>query len=647
MMMKLPSIPRAAFGLASMTIPSLFPIPAWTAEIIDLDPIYSLPYPIVEASTLEPTGRVDLVSAEILDAIQASDLTSALRRVPGVTISRYNPVGAFGGSDGGGIFIRGHGSGRPGSEISTMMDGVPLFVGVWTHPLIDTLSIDLAESIEVFKGPQPARLGNMGFGAVNIIPKTASLDGQHGELQASVGHFDTTFARAQVSHQRQNLGLLISASHRQSDGHRENADGETQAFYTNLQVTLNPQWTISLLASITDAWANDPEPLHTSLPITENYQTQNHFYLGKLNHSGDAFDFELKLHLEAGQGDWLQWHAAPPPPFPSQTLRSTTDYDNRGVQSRVFHETESFSWELGMHWDRFGGSLIESYAVSPSARFDTRYFELTSPHLLLTRNVELSSMGKLQLSGGFRYLMHSVFEAKPTGQLGLAYETGTSRIYTQWAQSVNYPGVYASIFGQRPPPWQVKEDWRQLDVESVQHFEVGFQHRILNPAVTIDLSLFHDEVENAIRFVTPPPAGYILNIGAYRIQGAELMLRYQRTNGSVFTGITWMHSNTDLPNAPEWNAIIGFHLKKGSYRLTTDFQHVSSQLTTNPRFSEALQSVASYQLLNAKLSYLTELPNVSIEYYLSGENLANQPYEYRPGYPMPGINLTFGAKLTW
>jgi iron complex outermembrane receptor protein len=81
---------------------------------------------------------------------------SALRRVPGLTISRYNPIGSYGGGDGGAVFVRGQGSGRPGAEITMMVDGIPKFVGVWTHPLLDLLSVDLVHQVDVLQG-RPAR----------------------------------------------------------------------------------------------------------------------------------------------------------------------------------------------------------------------------------------------------------------------------------------------------------------------------------------------------------------------------------------------------------------------------------------------------------------------------------------------------------
>ena len=439
---------------------------------------------------------------------------------------------------------------------------------------------------------------------------------------------------------------MYLGSHRQSDGHRENADGEVQAFYGNLNYAISDHWTLSALASITDSTANDPEPIGSSLPITENYRTKNRFYLGKVQYQASDIAFDLKLHVEDGTGDWLQWHAAPPPPFPSQSLQSTTDYLNYGMKSKLRGQSGSFDWSVGFDWDRFGGGLTETYSISPTNEFDEVYFELTSPFAFVIHSIELQSAQSLELSGGVRFQKHSDFDDHWAGQVGMIYKTPHTQSYLQFSQSANYPGVYVSVFGRRPPPWQVKENWRDLDVETVQHIELGTQFQ-LNSAWTVDWSIFQDEVKDAIRLVTPPPSGYITNIGSYQTQGMEVMVRFQQAHWSLFSGLTWMDSDSNtVPNLPQFMATIGFHAQHGPWMLATDFQRISSQYVSNPRFGTALQSVDAYQLLSSKIAYRID-GAMNWEYYLSGENLLNQPYEYRPGYPMPGISLTLGAKLSW
>jgi iron complex outermembrane receptor protein len=56
-----------------------------------------------------------------------------------------------------------------------------MYMSVWNHPLLDLMSIDAAQSIEVFKGPQPQQFGNA-FSAINLVPKKA----KRGRIRYSV-----------------------------------------------------------------------------------------------------------------------------------------------------------------------------------------------------------------------------------------------------------------------------------------------------------------------------------------------------------------------------------------------------------------------------------------------------------------------------
>ncbi len=642
-------LPKKGVSLSYFIAILLIITSAHAQEIIELDPVTAVSFPVVEESELRSNGRISVVSPTILDTINAQDLTSAIRRIPGVTISRYNPVGAYGGSDGGGVFIRGHGSGRPGADISTLIDGVPLFVGVWTHPLIDTLSIDLAQSVEVFKSPQPIEIGNMGFGAVNLTPRTALGEGLRGELETSYGHHETFQARGIISYQADGLSALVSGSRSQSDGHRENADGRVDALYANVGYAWNDAWSSSFLVSLTDSWAHDPEPVGVTIPITERYETRNRFYLGKIEYLGDDVFGDIKFHYEDGTGDWRQWHIPPPPPFPAQQLETLTQYDNYGIKSRLSKILEN-DWTLtaSLNWDRYGGSVEEDFQRGPLNIFEEIQFELFSPSVGFEKTWQPSgSPDTVKLSGGVRYFDHSVFDGEVAGQLSLIYQKESVEYYVYLAQSYNYPGVYVSVFGRRPPPWRVAEDWRTLEAESIQHAEIGTKWHI-NQSLTLDFSLFNDQVENAITLVAPPPAGVIFNQGDYQIQGAEALLHYRKENLAMFFGLTLLDSDTERPNTPEWTGIVGLSYERDGWNFSADLQSISEQTVINPRFGAPQQEIDSYQLLNARIAYAFELQNASlIELYLFGENLLNQSYEYRPGYPMPGISLTVGAEWKW
>jgi iron complex outermembrane receptor protein len=107
----------------------------------------------IEIDKFSSTSAV--ITDETIRDLHAADLASALRNTPGTQISRYNPVGSFGGAEGGSVFIRGMGLSRPGSEIKTYIDNVPMYMPIWNHALLDLLPVNGMKDITIYKSAQP------------------------------------------------------------------------------------------------------------------------------------------------------------------------------------------------------------------------------------------------------------------------------------------------------------------------------------------------------------------------------------------------------------------------------------------------------------------------------------------------------------
>ena len=154
----------AGASLAFLTAPAL----AQTADSKDVVVVTA----IIKENAVDEFGSLaTVVSDQQVRDLNAIDLPSALRRTPGVTISRFNPVGSFGGDEGGAVYIRGMGASRPGSEIKTYVDGAPFYMGVWNHPLMDLVPVGGVSRVDVIKGPQPQLYGNA-FAAVDLTTRS-------------------------------------------------------------------------------------------------------------------------------------------------------------------------------------------------------------------------------------------------------------------------------------------------------------------------------------------------------------------------------------------------------------------------------------------------------------------------------------------
>jgi len=284
--------------------------------------------PIIEGNEVNNYGsQVTTVSKEQISDLNAQDLPSALRRVPGVIVSRHNPVGSFGGGEGGAIFIRGQGSSRPGAEIQMLVDGIPKFVSVWTHPLMDVLSVDMIDSIEIYKGAQPVLYGNMAFGAVDIQTKRKLDQGFYTSLQSGYGSYNTWVEVIEHGGKVNKLDYYLIQSYRSSDGHRENADGELQNYFGRIGYDLNDNLNLSMTLNHTNNWADDPGPADGSSPSDGRFSTDDYFSVATLSNAYDWGAGYLKFYLESGGIDWVNQSGTP-------GLDRLTDYENRGMRAR-------------------------------------------------------------------------------------------------------------------------------------------------------------------------------------------------------------------------------------------------------------------------------------------------------------------------
>lgn len=598
--------------------------------------------PIVEGSKLDAfASLVTTVAEQQIEDLYAQDLTSALRRVPGVVISRYNPVGAFGGGDGGAFFIRGHGSSRPGGEIMMLTDGIPRFVGIWTHPLIDIGNIDSVQRADIYRSAQPVLLGNMAFGAVDMASKRVTSAGAGGRFVGSWGSYDTLVGSFEYGGLAGDLDYFLTAGHRRSDGHRDDADGEISAASGRVGYRFDEHWRLSVFYEHTASSVNDPGAVGGPvLPITPNYDIANDFLLTTVEHGHGAWSGSLKLYLDAGTFDWLQWSGGEQHEF-----RSITDSMNYGFRWR-----ESVSpWSggelvLGLDHDLYGGEFAESHPGGDRLATDLT-FRNTAPYAMLSHT--FSGAVSVTPSVGVRYNDSRYFGDEWGAQAGLALGVGRHSVYANWAHAFNLPGVWAAVqYG----GWGRGDQWQELQAETVDHLEIGWLAP-LGRAARLTASVFRDEVEDALRFVPPPPPPPLFaNVGAYTVDGVELSLQADPSPRlSLFVGGTLSDADPEtVPNLPRSTAVGGLTwLAPGDCRLSLDLQWVDDRYILNPRYASGSAAVDSYLLANAKFGVPWQLLGLDLggSLFIFGENLGDEDYEHRLGYPMPGRTIQVGVEV--
>jgi outer membrane cobalamin receptor len=600
--------------------------------------------PIIEGNDINSYGeRVTVVSSDQVDDLNAQDLPSALRRVPGVTISRYNMVGSYGGGEGGTVYIRGHGSGRPGADIATMVDGIPRFVGVWTHPLMDMMSLDIADHISIHKSAQPVMQGTMAFGTVNIHTKRMEREGYTGRVQTSIGSHATIVERLEHGGMINGFDYYITGSHRRSDGHRERADGSVQSLYGRIGYRFGRSYDLTFQINHTDSRANDPG--RTGVPrtdLTEQYTTDNELYIGSFSHTNGIFDGVTKVYYEDGAIDWRQWDSKV-----IEQFNSITDYDNYGIRIRETARFLNGEVVYGLDHDLYGGSFIEE-RDSGDVGMKKILFRNTAPYVMISGRFGEETV--VIPSVGARYTLSRYFGNHFGAQAGIKVARGRSEWYANAARAFNLPGVYTAV--QYDTYWSSVVDnngnWKDLNPEMMYHYETGIAH-IFTDSIRADISFYYDSVTDGLRFVSPPPSPpRYANIGEYISRGIEgsISLVPLRQIDLFLGGTVSSTTPGNVPNTPDLTVSFGAtYTAFNKLRFTLDTEYIDDQYVLNPRFAASQVRMDGYSLVNLRTGYLVRIGEYLGELFAAVENLTAETYEYRPGYVMPGRTVTVGLDV--
>ena len=589
--------------------------------------------PVIEANRIDAFGSLATeVSASQVKDLNALDLSSALRRTPGVSVSRFNPVGSFGGDEGGAVYVRGLGASRPGSEIKTYIDGIPFYMGVWNHPLLDLIPVNGIDRITVYKGPQPQMFGNT-FAAIDVTPTHATREGLEADGRLSAGSFATVIEQASARWRKDDLGVSLAQGAARSDGARPDGQGRLSNLLGTVDYRLAPQWSIGLTLLHADNKVSDPGEEGQPQTKTGRFDTRGDLGVIALAHEHESARGKLQLYSNSGQGNW---HDNP----------NGADTLSRFHMSGLRWMETVQAWQgaelvAGVDLDRISGSV----AFNGFTAFDGVSMRLTSPHIALSQTVALGGGWQVTPSAGVRFYDHSVYGRSTAPHAGLVLEHGqTIALRANASRGLNHPGLDAALLNAIVPPLAgAPTSWRDLDPERMDHVEAGARWSP-QAGSSIDLAVFNDRLKNRYVFAFPPAVATpaFTNLGDYHVNGTELTLQHALGQTlSLFAGLTLLEpSRNDLPYAPRRSLSLGANWRQGPWRLSVDAQAQSDMFTLNRTRADGsanAERVGGFAVVNMRTAYaLPQWLGPRGEVFIAIENIANRRYAYRPGYPMPG-----------
>lgn len=594
--------------------------------------------PITAYEEIAPGGgSVSVVGREQVERQDAKELSTALRCVPGVTVSRFDPLGAYGGADGGAIYIRGEGAGRPGSEVKIYSDGIPRESGVWNHPLLDMTPVDFADSISVSKGPQPQAYAGT-FGAVDIQSMQRKTPGYETEINAGYGSYQTWLASLMTGGKIDWFDYYGGAYHKESQGQRAHSAADLDGQYLRLGGDILDENHVSYILQRTDNWALNPGPIDQPTPVRDKFATKTMTQGLRLDTRNDAVQGFALLYLDDGHICWDKDHLMDGDTN-SPAGSSDTDWDNYGIRSLYDMMMDKFTLTAGLD---AGAESGESKNTTLSGKVPFQFkgtFVTVDPYLGVRYAIPVKDV-TITPSVGSRYYVSSEFDNEFAPCASLTATKDAVTVFLSQSRGVNYPGVYVKGIS--------ASTMNQLEAEVMDNTEGGF-HWDFSKLASLQSSVFHMNGNNLLE-VTP---NGLLNVGKKAVDGWETSLHltpWERL--SFFAGFTLMHPEYDkTPHSPKVSASAGVSLKILPHvKLDLDAEYVANQYAYNGRSGtpapEDLEEIDGYLVTNAKITLdLKTWTKLPAELYVSIENLTDESYEFLPGYPMPGTSIFSGVRM--
>ncbi|MFH1024743.1 MAG: TonB-dependent receptor plug domain-containing protein [Planctomycetota bacterium] len=592
--------------------------------------------PVTACETVGGDGsNVTVVGRDQINRLGAKDLPSALREVPGITISRYNPVGSYGGANGGSVYIRGQGAGRPGSEIGIYSDGAPREAGTWGHPIMDIAPVDFANTLSIFKGPQPQSFaGN--FGAIDMETLQRTTPGFETNMDLGYGSFDTLRESLSSGGKIKGFDYFAGVAHTESNGFRPHSDARLDHQFLRLGLDISPKDHLSYIAQHTDNFSRDPGRVEQSAPIRDTFATKTITQVLRLdNHREIANGFAL-FYVDDGKIRWAQDNLSPGVPGSSDS-----NWDNYGFRASYDFPVRKFTLTTALDIASEGGKAT-SRTLSGAIPFAFKErFATIAPYAGARYDADLGGV-TITPSAGLRYYENNRFPNETAPCFGLTATWDAVKLFVTHARGIRYPGIYVKGVA--------ANNMDQMKAESLDNTEIG-AHWDYSKIISLQTSFFHYNGKNLLQYTSRG----LMNAGDMETDGVETSVHVTpREDLSFFAGITHLHPESDnATRAPEWSASGSVSYKAWKYlELNLDTQYVSTQYAYNGRTgtpsASDLELVNRHLVANARASLglaaiSPRLCNGAI--YISIENLTDADYQFLPGYPMPGINYFTGINV--
>ena len=609
----------------------------------DLDPIVVTATRTVR-NAMDTNANVEVLSGRTIETHHYSDLTEALRDVPGVSITRHSTAG-FEQSDN--ILINGS------KNVVVLIDGMRANLNGSTFSPFNYGSLkDMSniERIEVVKGSASTLYGSDAKGGViNIITKRGSVTPkttigfETGSFGREQYRLSTTGKSGKVFY---NLGYMKSITGDYKDGHgvKVPAHSNTTSWNAKFVVNANAKSDVTLAVE----------------RYTSNYDYQNFVYNygtgsydKKAVQHGWARDLNLRASWEYRFSDRMKNQLG------IYTHQSLTNYNNWEMDLETIGVSDQFTTKLGKSNELIAGFDIFQEKMKGYDDGYGVYGEKYSDKSITTKAFYIQDRwdvtDQFNLTGGLRYTHHS----KAGGNTSLAITAGydankKTNIYASYKQFFVAPNLYQYYSASYGNP--------DLKPEKGYTYEFGISHKFTD-SFNAKFHIFHRKARDVISYVTTDPvtyAGEYQNIDEETANGWDISLNKAfNKNLSMNVGYTHMQVkprssgkesvNKLIPNG-EWHIGLNYDDHKAWAASITGRGVIGRTGYVDnafPKNTYWVWDVAVNYTFKPGIRLYVKANNIFNQYYAEFTNVSSTYSTPETWYSAPGRNFVVGLDFTF
>jgi iron complex outermembrane receptor protein len=585
-----------------------------------------------QVSRNDVPSAISVVNRDVIEQSGEPALLNALQgQVPGLFITQRG-VSGFGVSAGsaGSITLRGVGS-SSSSQVLTLIDGHPQYMGIMGHHLPDAYRSQDVEKVEVVRGPASVLYGSNAMGgAVNIITRRQNTDGWNVNGNAGYGSYNTQNYGLSMGAQNEKIDGYMSFGSEATDGHRPNSAFASRNFYGRLGWNMSRHFRLWGEVNIADYTAQNPGT--ETAPLLDN---EANIWRREISVTAenkyDKVDGALKLFFNNGHHEINDGHTADKPQSPF--LFVSKDYNFGALLYQNFRFFEGNVITAGIDFKQFGGAAENDFFDNAilTANLVDKAIDETAGYV----TVQQILFEKLTLNAGARFEHSSAFGNEWVPQAGVTFQVFRNTLLkgsvAKGYRSPTLAELYykAAWMGANP----------NLKPERMWNYDVSVEQFLLDKKLSLELTGFIADGENIIQREGTFGNFHNENSDAFNNKGVEFSVKWNVLKGLYLHGnYAYLHTEKPLLYAPQQQANVSANYSFKMLNLNVGYQYVKDVYAA----IGAMPEKSSYGLLNARVGFR---PIKHINIFVKGENLTNAGYAIIAGYPMPGATVMGGVSI--